>query len=316
LIQRVVYQLQRQLAATGSVEESGMLADRHSGSLREVDVVVRARVADHDVLVGIECRDHRRKATVEWVEQMAMKHSALPTSKLVLVSRSGFSEQAIAKARQLGVDAYAFDEAAPKDWTAVLGENAQGPLVVWSLRIRDCWLVLKGDEGKSHPADPKTTVFSADGSPEGSLGEVVHTSVQSSPEFTQATLDFADGVKDPLFVANVGRRPPIHVATGPGELLEVAFLRLLLEAVPLPNDFRFESARYRGNPVAFGESVSPAGHLTISLFQPSHGAPIGSASVVDSATGDVSTTDVQFPSGLGTLKFMTGTVRLPRRGPA
>ena len=74
-----------------------MLIDFHTGAKREVDVVVRGRVAGREVVMSIECRDHARPQTVEWVEQEVQKHSRLPTNVLVLASSSGFS----GKARQI-----------------------------------------------------------------------------------------------------------------------------------------------------------------------------------------------------------------------
>ena len=45
-----------------------MLQDRQTGALREVDVVVTGTVGDHQLSVGIEVRDWKKKQTVEWVE--------------------------------------------------------------------------------------------------------------------------------------------------------------------------------------------------------------------------------------------------------
>ena len=91
LLQRVVFHIQRQLAPDAKVQESAFLPDRSTGINREVDVVVRSRVGEHEVIICVECREHRRRATIEWVEQMAMKHSSLPTSKLILITAKGFT---------------------------------------------------------------------------------------------------------------------------------------------------------------------------------------------------------------------------------
>lgn len=68
-----------------------MLEQRTTGVLREVDVVVRSDIAGHEVIVGIEARASARKADLLWVETLLGKHEDLPTSKLVLVSESGFT---------------------------------------------------------------------------------------------------------------------------------------------------------------------------------------------------------------------------------
>lgn len=71
-----------------------MLRNTVTGDEREVDVVIRSRVAGHEVIVGVEATGKGRKADAPWVEGMVGKHADLPTSKLVLVSQAGFYEPA------------------------------------------------------------------------------------------------------------------------------------------------------------------------------------------------------------------------------
>ena len=61
----------------------------------------------------------RRKATIKWVEEMHQKHQSLNTSKLVLVSKSGFSKEAYVKAQYYGHDAMSVQDAASVDWLSV-----------------------------------------------------------------------------------------------------------------------------------------------------------------------------------------------------
>jgi len=90
------------MAGEATVEESAMLESRAGGE-REVDVAISSEVAGHKVTVSVEATASRRPATVEWVERMVKKHESLPTSKLVLVSESGFTSTARTFAEQQGV---------------------------------------------------------------------------------------------------------------------------------------------------------------------------------------------------------------------
>jgi hypothetical protein len=74
---------------------SAMLIDAVTGQPREVDICVRGELAGHEVLIGIECRAWKAPQSVTWVEEMYGKHSHLPTSKHVLVSKSGFTKSAL-----------------------------------------------------------------------------------------------------------------------------------------------------------------------------------------------------------------------------
>jgi hypothetical protein len=98
LFQEVVEILHRHMAGDATVEASAMLPSQSTGALREVDVVIRAKQAGHDVIVSVEAMARSRKADRTWVDLMVGKHADLPTSKLVLVSQRGFTEDARAAA--------------------------------------------------------------------------------------------------------------------------------------------------------------------------------------------------------------------------
>jgi hypothetical protein len=80
------------------VTESKPLHDRQSGLDREVDVVVERQIDRETSTWSYEVVARRRPMDVEWVEAMIAKHEYLPTEKLFLVSWSGFTKGARAKA--------------------------------------------------------------------------------------------------------------------------------------------------------------------------------------------------------------------------
>jgi hypothetical protein len=98
LFQEVVEILHSHMAGDATVEASAMLPSRSTGALREVDVVIRAKQAGHDVIVSVEAMGRSRPADRTWVDQMVGKHADLPTSKLVLVAQKGFTRDARAAA--------------------------------------------------------------------------------------------------------------------------------------------------------------------------------------------------------------------------
>ncbi len=118
--QRLVYLIQQQLADGATVTESKLLHDIHSGRPVEVDIVVEGRIADVRVVIGIECTSGKRSATVEWVNEMAGKHADLQVDKTVLVSGSGFTPEALAKAAKHGIEALSLVEAERRDWVGWL----------------------------------------------------------------------------------------------------------------------------------------------------------------------------------------------------
>ncbi|TET35749.1 MAG: hypothetical protein E3J72_10340 [Planctomycetota bacterium] len=77
------------------IKSPDYLFDKVAKIDREVDVTIKASIGPTPILISIECHDHSRKDDIKWVEEMLSKHEKLDTSKLILVSSSGFSNAAL-----------------------------------------------------------------------------------------------------------------------------------------------------------------------------------------------------------------------------
>ena len=94
--QTIVQFVRKHTADAGvTVTESKMLHDGQLGVDREVDVVIEGTFDGDQSVTSIEVIEHGRPAPVTWVEQQIAKHRHLPTNRLVLVSRSGFTKTAL-----------------------------------------------------------------------------------------------------------------------------------------------------------------------------------------------------------------------------
>ena len=124
--QRLALLVHERLGEGWNVEESHLFTDLVTGERREVDIVARTMVGTYPIFLSIECRDHSRPADVLWIEGVAKKHEHLPTSKLVLWSRSGFTKAAAMKARALKIEAVSHAEAVQADWARLARELIGG----------------------------------------------------------------------------------------------------------------------------------------------------------------------------------------------
>ena len=118
--QQVVMLLHKQFQENGIITESKNLADSLTGESREVDIVIEVKISNYPVTISIECINYGRPATVEWVERMFGKHRNLPTDKLVLVSKSGFSKNAEIKAKALNIGTLSLKEAENTYWPDIV----------------------------------------------------------------------------------------------------------------------------------------------------------------------------------------------------
>lgn len=305
--QRVVFHIQRQLAGNADVQESALLADRSTGSNREVDVVIRSMVGEHQVVICVECQEHTRSATVEWVEQMAMKHSSLPTSKLILMTARGFSKAARAKAASLGIETYSFDEAVATDWMTHLGEGPNLSFDLWGFRILTCGIVLNrdGTEGHERKASPDVRVFNGDGTFRGTLNDIVRAYTEQSDHFTSNAMEYAAKAAEPVIGVEMRVRPPLFAEDKSGVVHEVKLIRIYLEARVISPDVRLKATRYRGAPVAYGQGQSRLGEFALTMIQTTGGTPTGAMSVTDPTTKAVQTLDIRFPEDCDAMAFIT-----------
>lgn len=121
VFQELITLIERGLAPLeATVTGSATLVDRGTGGRREVDIVIEHRVGNHKVIVSIECTAGTRKASVQWVDRMIGTHGSLPTNKLILVSQSGFTPEAIRKAEAHGATTLSLEQAKAADWAAAV----------------------------------------------------------------------------------------------------------------------------------------------------------------------------------------------------
>lgn len=114
--QRLITLINAGVSGNAKVTESALLPDSVTGDKREVDVLIESEISGYDLKIGIEVVSYKRRADVTWVEKMRAKHECLPTNKLILVSESGFSSQAILKAGFYDIDTLTIEEAIDSEW--------------------------------------------------------------------------------------------------------------------------------------------------------------------------------------------------------
>ena len=120
--QQVIYLLQRQLAGQATVTESKLLRNKDTGAEVEVDVVIETVVNAMPLVIGIECTATKRPANIEWVHKIYGKHHSLPVHVTVLVSKTGYTKNALKQAASFNILALTIKEAEETQWIDVLDD--------------------------------------------------------------------------------------------------------------------------------------------------------------------------------------------------
>ena len=243
---------------------------RLTGEKREVDVVVRATVGEHPLVISLECIDRSRRADVTWVEQMKCIHDHLETNKLVLVSRSGFSKQALTLARKLGIQTYTPDEACAEDWTQVVGQASllcarhDYTPVATSLRVDP------GDGVRIVEVGPDTEFFRPDSNVTGKLRDLV-LFVLNDPAFDTVAMDSHKADGSAIMEFDLTLDHPTYATDPYGKRHLILGVHVKVRAVRRTSEVPMTSLRWRGVPAAFGAAKTDLGPTTLTFVEAARG---------------------------------------------
>jgi hypothetical protein len=101
-LEATVARIQQMMDPNTTVTRNEVLIDR-LGNKREFDVVIRGSVGGRALLGVIECRDHKRRKGPAAVEGFAKKCENLNANLRTMVSRGGFTKQALVVAKHEGI---------------------------------------------------------------------------------------------------------------------------------------------------------------------------------------------------------------------
>lgn len=115
-----------------SVQESVLERSSRTGVIREIDIRVTRRDNPDDRFM-IECRAHKRRQDVQWIDALDGKSRSLGFARTIAVSASGFTKAAVIEARDRGIEALHLRQAEEVDWRKwmfaidKLGVRIEGP---------------------------------------------------------------------------------------------------------------------------------------------------------------------------------------------
>jgi len=114
--EKMVAHVQKDLAPNAVVTHNNKIKGYDSGKLRQIDVTVKQRVGQYDMLIAIDCKDYKRAVNVKDVEQFSGLIKDIRANKGVMVAANGFSSTAKRIGENAGLDLYRLFDAEAYDW--------------------------------------------------------------------------------------------------------------------------------------------------------------------------------------------------------
>jgi len=245
-----------------TVTPSAMLPDIVTGTLREVDICVETQVVGNKVVVGIECRDHKRPQTVAWVEETHTKHEALQVNFTILVSSSGFSEEAVLKAAHYGMRTVTPGEVTPGFVGTVVNNLDKITTKRAHFRVQAVKLKVRLGDGHEAWLDPfvDTPLTTQDGIDVADVAEVVKGMLTDNPKQREHLQTATDDDKFMIILTNgptAKDGTPLYVSVGTkdGEELPPAAVIGMHISGPVTLDFidvPLKHGDYNGTPFSSG----------------------------------------------------------------
>ncbi len=115
--ERQIHQIHTQLAPQGAIVTlDDKIVGCDSKVERQLDVTIRIRVADYNILIVVECKDEARPIDVGAIGQFASLLRDVKANKGVIISSSGYTAAAIEMARSQGIETRTYVDTESADW--------------------------------------------------------------------------------------------------------------------------------------------------------------------------------------------------------
>jgi hypothetical protein len=114
--EKLAAKIQEELAPSAKVVHDEKIPGRKSGTDRQIDISVRQRVGQFNLLIVIECKDYKVPVDVGDVGQFIDMVRDVGAQKGAIVSASGFSEASKRRAAEAGIDLFRLVDAESEDW--------------------------------------------------------------------------------------------------------------------------------------------------------------------------------------------------------
>lgn len=266
--QQVVNLLHEQFSDKCLVTESKLLPDSRTGVCREVDIVIESNFSEHSTVIGIECINHKRPASIEWIDQMSGKHAGLNTDKLVLISRSGFTPWARKQAAALNITTLALTEAKTLNWTNFIGKQADATIETLQTSYQGFIVVLSESGAGVLPAPRNLEIFSQSNATPLLFGHILESLV-ALPEIGRIFLMKMEQSKTTMenFSLDFSFTEKTSCIGPTGEILIIQSIRIVFSATREMVLVPLDHGAMHGVGLAYGEADAVGGLLRVAIVE-------------------------------------------------
>jgi hypothetical protein len=164
--------IQKALAPGAIVEQNVHVTGRISGVERQIDIAIRTKAGQFDLLVAIDCKDYKVPVDVKDVESFVQMMKDVGASQGAIVAAQGFTQAAKTVAESAGVRLFTLVDAESEDWPVFVAI----PVLFEEISITAVAYRVSSTELVEMDLDVRSiSVFRADGTRVGPVKDLVYT---------------------------------------------------------------------------------------------------------------------------------------------
>lgn len=114
--EKLVAQVQQELAPNALVTHNDQIKGYESEMLRQIDITVKQKIGQYDMLIAIDCKDYQTPVDVNGVGEFISLIKDIQANKGVMVAANGFSDTAKRVGVKAGLDLYRLVDTETHDW--------------------------------------------------------------------------------------------------------------------------------------------------------------------------------------------------------
>jgi len=118
--ENLVAEIQRELTPDAKIQTNIKRQGRRSETWRQIDILIEFPVGQFDVSIAVDCKDYKIPVDTKDVEAFIAMIDDLGVTKGAIVSASGFSEPAIRRAKDAGIDTFELIATGDHPWAKLL----------------------------------------------------------------------------------------------------------------------------------------------------------------------------------------------------
>lgn len=112
----LVAKIQKELAIDSTVTHNDKIIGRKSKQIRQIDVSIRSKIGQFNVLIIIDCKDYAEPVDVKAVEEFMGLVDDVGAQQAAIVAAKGFTEAAKTRAIEAGLGVYTVVDTDPHKW--------------------------------------------------------------------------------------------------------------------------------------------------------------------------------------------------------